>query len=413
MAKDYISLDYSNKNVYTKVSEENEDGLYFGKNALDEMKMYIENKFTGQKIIVLCTSLDFENISDEIYSENYDACIISVVDYNNAFIDRLKSALEDVNLIVGIGDDRLINLVKAVSCRYDKEYVLYFNRVCGYKVFINEYYLEDNFSLYYEVKSANRIYIDEDKVGETDRNIVACRAFEVFNRLGYFADYVLNFIVYKSEYNIEFVNEFKKIYKSFYNGLDKLIMMDKEAINKLQDCIIELAFLLKKIGYLFNYDKENMFSSIYKYFDREDTSNALVESVGFRVMLSIYTKFINNINIQSTYFNIEKHVAMFDKYFRNINVKLELEAMPEFRKLEFVLTKAKDDIICKLSILNKMTDLLFNKCIKILPDNGYELSNKLNTNLVERSVYFCSDIVKGDCYLKIIRDFGILDYDIE
>jgi len=412
MAKDYISLDYSNKKLECYEDDENEK-IYFGKGAIDRLKIFIKNNYMGQKIIVLCSPSEFDYISSRFYSDDYKICIISVVDYNNSFIERLGSTLNDVNLIVGVGDDRLVNLVKAIVTRYNVSYVLYLCGLCGYRLFINEYYLEENFSRHFECKGPSRVFIDEEKIETTSRVDVALRAFEVFSKLGYFADYILNFIVYKTEYNVEFVNEFKKLYKGFYNNLDKLIMMDKEAVKVLQDNIIELSELLNMANYSFEIDKENVFCNIYNYFDKEKIERPLLESVGFRVMLNIYNKFIININIQSTYFDIERHVAMFDKYFRNINIKMELEAMPEFKKLRFILEKAKDDINIKLNLLSKITEMIFVKCIKILPDNGYDLSRQINTNLVERSIYFCGDIIKGESYLKIIRDFGVLDYEVE
>lgn len=411
MAKDYISLDYSNKH-FEHYKEPSEEKIYFGVGAIDKLKEFIRVNYIEQKVIVFCLPSEFDYISSKIYSDDYKACIISVVDYSNSFIERLGVTFDNVDLIVGVGDDRLINLVKAIVARYNLSYVLYLSGVCGYKTFINEYYLEDNFSRYFDVDKAIKIYIDEDRLEFASRDDVALRAFEVFSKLGYFADYILNFIVYKTEYNLVFVNEFKKLYKTFYNNLEKLIMMDKEAIKVLQDNIIELAELLDVVKYRFESDKENVFSNIYNYFDNEKIDKALLESVGFRVMLNIYNKFINNIKIQSTYFNIEKHVAMFDKYFRTINIKMELEAMPEFKRLGFILEKTKDDIEIKLNILSKMAEMIFVKCIKILPDNGYELSKQLNIDLVERSVYFCGDIIKGSSYLKIVRDFGVLDYDL-
>ena len=158
--------------------------------------------------------------------------------------------------------------------------------------------------------------------------------------------------------------------------------------------------------------KENIFANVFNYLCRKkDLSMSEVRIVGAQAFCRIYYQFFNSLDeIQLNYFDIQKKLELLDQYFQGVEYELDNYVQMDMEEVVYLLSKHKDNISKKVYSYVKMLEQMLDRALDLYDDSGYLFSKKLNQEMALKAIYFTPDFLKGKSLLKIIRDFGVLDY---
>lgn len=388
--------------------------IYYGKDVISTLNEYIVKNFKYQKILFFCKSNDYNYINENILSENYEKIIIVLNEFNTDKLEKIAQNIKcDVRALVAYGDFEVAQAVKYFSCKNNLPYIILKNELPIVEELVDYYILYDGVYVAEKCGPPAQILLDSEALKSASRKNICSLVYSLLNKLGYFEDYYLNYIIYKSEFNCNDFLCFKDIYIEIYNLLEKLSMLDSESILRLGDMVLYMSALLKRLNYEVERDKIFVFSNLYLLFTEKKFNSfdfILSGQIGLQVINGIYEKFIKGVeNLTFSYIDIEKRVVMFDKYFKNYKLNYNGFELPNIEKLKFVLSRNKNLLSNKIQTLGKLSSKLLSKSFLVQEDSGYALSKDTDSISVVKAVCFCSDIVSGDNFLKIIRDYGVLE----
>ena len=388
--------------------------IYYGKDIISTLNEYIVKNFKYQKILFFCKSNDYNYINENVRSENYEKIIIVLNEFNTDKLEKIAQNIKcDVRALVAYGDFEVAQAVKYFSCKNNLPYILLKNELPIVEELVDYYILYDGMYVAEKCIPPAQILLDSEALKSASRRNICSSVYSLLNKLGYFEDYYLNYIIYKSEFNCNDFLCFKDIYIEIYNLLEKLSMLDSESILRLGDMVLYMSALLKRLNYEIERDKIFVFSNLYLLFTEKKFNSfdfILSGQIGLQVINGIYEKFIKGVeNLTFSYIDIEKRVVMFDKYFKNYKLNYNGFELPNIEKLKFVLSRNKNLLSNKIQTLGKLSSRLLSKSFLVQEDSGYALSKDTDSISVVKAVCFCSDIVSGDNFLKIIRDYGVLE----
>ena len=388
--------------------------IYYGKDIISTLNEYIVKNFKYQKILFFCKSNDYNYINENVRSENYEKIIIVLNEFNTDKLEKIAQNIKcDVRALVAYGDFEVAQAVKYFSCKNNLPYILLKNELPIVEELVDYYILYDGMYVAEKCIPPAQILLDSEALKSASRRNICSSVYSLLNKLGYFEDYYLNYIIYKSEFNCNDFLCFKDIYIEIYNLLEKLSMLDSESILRLGDMVLYMSALLKRLNYEIERDKIFVFSNLYLLFTEKKFNSfdfILSGQIGLQVINGIYEKFIKGVeNLTFSYIDIEKRVVMFDKYFKNYKLNYNGIELPNIEKLKFVLSRNKNLLSNKIQTLGKLSSRLLSKSFLVQEDSGYALSKDTDSISVVKAVCFCSDIVSGDNFLKIIRDYGVLE----
>ena len=388
--------------------------IYYGKDIISTLNDYIVKNFKYQKILFFCKSNDYNYINENVLSENYEKIIIVLNEFNTDKLEKIAQNIKcDVRALVAYGDFEVAQAVKYFSRKNNLPYILLKNELPIVEELVDYYILYDGVYVAEKCIPPAQILLDSEALKSASRRNICSSVYSLLNKLGYFEDYYLNYIIYKSEFNCNDFLCFKDIYIEIYNLLEKLSMLDSESILRLGDMVLYMSALLKRLNYEIERDKIFVFSNLYLLFTEKKFNSfdfILSGQIGLQVINGIYEKFIKGVeNLTFSYIDIEKRVVMFDKYFKNYKLNYNGFELPNIEKLKFVLSRNKNLLSNKIQTLGKLSSRLLSKSFLVQEDSGYALSKDTDSISVVKAVCFCSDIVSGDNFLKIIRDYGVLE----
>ena len=402
MTDDILEQDLINANVY------------YGLDVEETFDKYILENYKYQKVIFFCRNFDYETINKRFINDGYQRVVIVLNDFDARSLDAIANGINcDVRVLVAYGDFEVVQAVKYISSVIDKSYVVIKTTLPMVEELLDSYIIYDDVYVVGACNAPVQVLLDSILIKNCNRRDISQCLYSILNKLSFFEDYYLNYIVYKSQFNcLDFV-KFKEIYLDIYVLMERLAMLDKESILRIGDIALYLSVLLKRLDYRIQSDKIFVFSNLYLLLTGKSyNSYDLVVSgqVGLQVVNCVYEKFIKGIDgLSFEYIDIEKRVVAFDKHFKNFRVTYNAFEMPNVERLRFVLNKNKTIILNKIMSLTKMASLLLDKSFLIQEDSGYALSKYADSLAVIKSISFCSDIVEGDNFIKIIRDYGVLE----
>ena len=388
--------------------------IYYGKDIISTLNEYIVKNFKYQKILFFCKSNDYNYINENVRSENYEKIIIVLNEFNTDKLEKIAQNIKcDVRALVAYGDFEVAQAVKYFSCKNNLPYILLKNELPIVEELVDYYILYDGVYVAEKCVPPAQILLDSEALKSASRRNICSSVYSLLKKLGYFEDYYVNYIIYKSEFHFNDFLCFKDIYIEIYNLLEKLSMLDSESILRLGDMVLYMSALLKRLNYEIERDKIFVFSNLYLLFTEKKFNIfdfILSGQIGLQVINGIYEKFIKGVeNLTFSYIDIEKRVVMFDKYFKNYKLNYNGFELPNIEKLKFVLSRNKNLLSNKIQTLGKLSSRLLSKSFLVQEDSGYALSKDTDSISVVKAVCFCSDIVSGDNFLKIIRDYGVLE----
>ena len=388
--------------------------VYYGKDVFGAFSELVLKNYRYQKVMFFCDVREYERVSQEFVSKDFESLFLGLegrgLDELNQITDGIKC---DVRVLVAVGDFEVIQAVKYIANCLDLPYVIIKEKLPIVEELIDCSIIHEGVYVLEECEPPLGVYIDSEKVTKTTRQNVCEVAYSMLNRLGFFEDYYLNYIVHKTDFKCSDFVGFKDIYLELYELLEKLSMLDKESVLRLGDLVLYLSVLLKRLDYNMDKDKIFVFSNLYLLLAKKEATvynYCMVGQVGLQVLNGVYKKFIQGLEkLSFDYIDIEKRVQMFDSYFKNYKLAFNAFEFPNVERMKFVLIKNKTILNTKIDTLNKLASKLLNKSFLLQEDSGYSVVKNLDSLAVIKSVCFCADVVKGECFLKIIRDYGALD----
>ena len=402
MISDVLDQDLINSNVY------------YGKDVLGAFSELVVKNYKYQKVMFFCEVREYEYVSQKFVSNDFESLFFGLEGCDLKELNQIIKGIKcDVRVLVGVGSFEVIQAVKYIANYLRLPYIIIKETIPIVEELIN-------YSVIYEgvydlevCEPPLGVFIDSEKVEGATRSNICEVAYSMLNKLSFFGDYYLNYIVHKTDFKCGDFVCFKDIYLQLYELLEKLSMLDKESILRLGDLVLYLSVLLKRLDYSMDKDKIFVFTNLYLLLAKKSATIynfCMVGQVGLQVLNGVYKKFIQELEkLSFDYIDIEKRVRMFDLYFQNYKLAFNAFEFPNVERMKFVLLKNKKIINTKVDILNELSSKLLNKSFLLHEDSGYSIVKNLDSLAVVKSVCFCADVVKGECFLKIIRDYGVLD----
>ena len=173
----------------------------------------------------------------------------------------------------------------------------------------------------------------------------------------------------------------------------------------------DFANFLVNQGWDYN-TKENIFANIFKHIcTKNDLNTNEIKIVGAQAFCRIYYEFFKNLDdMQFNYFDLKKRLELLEKYFQDVNFEIDNYSQLDIEKTTYILTKHKNKLFNKISSFMQMLEQILSSALDLYDDSGYLFSKKLNQDIALKAIYFTPDFLKGQSLLKIVRDFGVLDY---
>ena len=388
--------------------------IYYGNEVIKNLNDYIIANFKYQKVLFFCSVDNYENVKSNFCCADYEIIVLAMECFDIGELDKIAEGIKcEVRLLVGIGDFELVQAVKYIASIKDMPFVLIKKELPLVEEMLDVSILYDGVYVDNISKKPERIFLDSDAICmATRRNISEC-VYSMINKIGYFEDYYLRYLIHKEDFNCKDFALFKDIYNKLYNILDKVAMLESEALLRLGDLVLCLGVLLHRLGYSVREDKLYVFSNLYLLFTGKSYNGyeyALSGQIGLQATNKVYEKFIKKIgNMNFEYIDVVRRVEMFDKCFRNFKIDYNAYEMPNVERLQFILKRNQAILNQKVNVLSQISVKLLNKSFLVLEDSGYNISRGTDAYAVVKAVTYCSDVVCGNSFIKIVRDFGALE----
>lgn len=391
--------------------EKNEKNLYFGKCAIEKAKMYIDDNLPLQKFIVLTKKECLINVKNCLNCEY--AIYICLNEFTYEELEMLKENLkEEVRLIVGIGGEDVINAAKCLSSLLKVDYGVVEIEFSSALTLLENYQIfENGYKTERECEGYNFYYIDSDEILKISRTLMVEIYAFICSKIAYILDEILSAKIFKTEFKISTQQQMKNI----LNEVEKVSysLMFKENILSLKDIAIELAMLLKSIGYTTKKDKQFVATNMFCYLTQSYSDFyqiCLNYSCAFTLL---YATFLTNLQgLKYSVFDIEKRVKMFDKYFSKSGFEFDYNALKNYEQVYYVLSFMREQLLSQCIASHKLLTMTNNQCMALLKDGGYALKKRLKSNKFYNALCFAPDVTMGESLVKVVKNYGLLDLDV-
>lgn len=386
-----------------------ESGLY--ENGEEKLREYINENYCGCKVCYVCESLNyvkFSNLTKGFDSESI--FLLSDDDATKKYLDNVKNVIENSSLIVCLDNDS-VDFAKYVSEVCQEYCLFYFEKMPTLDCFLPVRKSERCELSLVNCNPIKHYIICYHSPNELNREDLIDSIFSCFAYLCNFLEEVLNTILFRKRLSEKFKNDFLSILQKLNEFLHQIYFMPEDFLDNYLIFLEEFASILIEQEMEFE-TKENIFANVFNYLCRKkDLSMSEVRIVGAQAFCRIYYQFFNSLDeIQLNYFDIQKKLELLDQYFQGVEYELDNYVQMDMEEVVYLLSKHKDKISKKVHSYVKMLEQMLDRALDLYDDSGYLFSKKLNQEMALKAIYFTPDFLKGESLLKIIRDFGVLDY---
>lgn len=387
-----------------------ESGLY--DDALSAFKEYLKSNYVNCKVCFICTSELYVKMKKALDETGVKP--IYLFSDDKATLQNAKSVykvVDNVSLLCCLDIDS-ISYAKMVSRDCGQDCVYYMENMPSLDAFLPLCYVTKEGMLTYEKCEPMKYYIISYKCGnEIDRESLVASVFSTIVYFGSFLELMLDTYIYKSNYYIDLKSEFVNYAYRLNNLLSEVVFLhDKFLDNYL--CFMEdfSKFLIQS---KINLDtKENVFGKLYKYFEpKSDLSYDEIRLVGVQAMAKVYAEFFKNLpTLSYSYYDIEKKIRLIDNLFHNVDYEIDEFDTLKAEKMNYLVRRFEKKLVKKCANFSIILDHMIDKALDLYNDSGYSFSKKMHNDTALKAIYFTPDFTKGDCFIKLVRDFGVLDY---
>lgn len=383
--------------------------------TIERMNELLLGQYKYKKVLFLTDNNSYDFAVAKFKNEDVNAIFLIATEYNKeSAVSLISNELSDVDLIVGVGDEKLCNFARFVSHNYNINVTLFVKGYFTIDLLLEDVVMEENgFLRLFSVKTCENVFIYAEDINQYKRRNIVEMLLCLISKISFVLDKEINAYIYKKSFegfNQTFLKEF---YKELFDLLKCPTIVNLELIKRIFALNIKMANFLRHANYE-KQDKETIFACNYKFFDASENVNLNeLRIIGAIVMNKMYLNFFQKIDrLSYAYFDIEKRVRVFDKYFSGVNCDICLSEIADENKLKYILNRYKVKFIKKVEYCLVILQALMNKCLDFYEDGGYEVFKSFNSQNMLRSVYFVPDIIKGNCIIKMIRDYGLMDFEI-
>lgn len=391
--------------------EINEKNLYFGKCAIEKAKMFIDENLPLQKFIVITKKEDLINVKNCLNCEL--AIYICLSEFTFEEVQNLKENLgEEVRLIVGIGDEEVVNSAKCFASLLNVSYGIVETTFSSALTLLNSYQIfDEGYIIERECEGYSFYYIDSDEIAKISREqMVEMYAF-VCSKIGYILDDILSAKIFKTEFKLSTQQEMKNL----LNELNKVSysLMFKENILSLKDIMVSLSSILRNCSYSTKKDKQYVATNMYCYLTKNYSDfNKICLNYSCAFTLLYATFFTNLQNLKYCVFDVEKRVKIFDKYFSKSGFEFDYNALKNYDQTYYILSFMREQLLSQCVASHKLLTMTNNQCMALLKDGGYGLKNRLRNSKFSEALCFAPDVIVGENLVKVVKNYGLLDFDV-
>jgi|LGVF01.2.fsa_nt_gb hypothetical protein len=397
--------------------------VFLGSNTIFKLKHILDEIIPYQKVMFVVKKRflkENKNYFDNLLKACNRACCEYIFEEDecnkNSITKLLEEINEDVACVVALGDNSLISSVKVVSFISKIPYVI-MPTVSVYPDFLLNIAKVNNSGInkVYKVNFPLAVLVDKDVILKQNNTGHINSYCQIVSLCFGVLDSKLTRICHSNTAQSEHYKKLNLLVEKTINLNENLYNYNTKALLELNKNAINIGIILTKFGY-------NLLSSDYqmaKAFRLTGDSKLGIcyyKVISGMFLLNVFESFINNIknnNYMSVNLNKRLQILSGVMSVKQINNNL-LDTLEEALKKSFNAYHIKEYKVEMLEEI-KTTKTTLEKAYKVLKRMNLGLSfyaiNNLDTEVVKKAICLAPDLCNSNNFLKIIRNFGVLDYN--
>ncbi len=405
---------------------ENTKKVVFKKEGIKALSDILKSYAAGEKVLVISSNvylkenlIELENqfkISNNEFEYLMQENLNSI--NNLSLIKKISKQIgEDVGLIVAVGGDEIVNLVKAVSYIKNINFVLVCNEAAMVNYFENKVEMLVDFKpVVFKCRVPLALIVDKNNLKKMPRKKIAALFSEITSKESFVLENYLINITKKNVLNKKALKNISALIEGAMNIADGLEDdLNKNSVNALTRSAINMGLELQKNNLIYNSSDSSVCKALC--YLQEDYSSILSYKIVASVFLmDLFEKFIKNLNFYN--------YACFSRKIREEKIKQiagvqeravvssEVSYDHSKRKLfVYAVEEFREDLLAKIE--NSKERIL--KCFKIFKrldiEGFYLLDKKIDAKNIKDAICVSPDMYNFNNFLSILKDFGVLDYN--
>lgn len=359
----------------------NQQNMYFGTNAIEELRDYLTNNFKYKKLLVY---------GDNFFLENFEN--ITIVKLNN--LNYKKCSLDIAGLII-VGGNSEVNAAINFAIKHNLVLIYYITSIVNTNTLLGL----RNFT---DMATVTKIFIDEESVRQSDSESVTICCFSMLNKLYYIIISFVYGLIYSERFPQGVTKLCRQIIKNTFVLVNSLNVLHKEGICKLIDEQIILIELCKQIDYDIRKDVGCVWNTLCRHDVFDDEIN---QCVGNNIFLNYVNYFLFNFQNFDAYIIDNSGKREIASKLYGIDISSRLYFDKEIAKNKFVIQKSlgyRYNILQLCDVLNILT----KSAVSLLSDKGYELSRCIDVNEVLVATSFLPEFVPKNKLIQTMKSLG-------
>lgn len=387
-----------------------QSGLY--DDAYSTFVQYLNQNYKGCQVCMICAVANYTACKSMMSSLEVKVYFIfsdDLATWQN--MQEVYNAVDRCEIFCCI-DNQSINFCKIICKHLSRQCVYFLTQIPMLDDFLPIYRYHKNNFIRYAKASPISNYVIQYKVGEEiDKEYLVRSVFSIISYFALYLEDMLNSYINKQSFSAQKQSQFHGFMDLLDRLLDEVFFMSDNFLDKYLEFLESFSqFVISNNLNL--QSKENIFASIYSFLAKDTQLNfEEIKILAVQTLARVYQKFFENLeNISFNYFDLQKKVSLIDSTFKDVDYEIDSFDVEDVEKTIYKIKRFRQRLLDVCTHFVNRIEKMMDKALDLYQDSGYAFSKKMNKDVLLKTIYFVPDFIKGNSFLKVIRDYGILDF---